>query len=955
MKTIKIRSIALLLALMTMFSLFQPVLASEPETVPGETTVQTEPVESTATVPTESGAPTESTVIPTEEPIPSDPAATLPPETTSPAEDIPAADPQDVPDGPSAEDAELLGGRSFTNLGMYQIMAKGKVYLDPYDTGKYLSSINRMYFSNPTEYAYCIQPGTPTGGSYTQNSNVNPWTRLSENQRRAMGVVLALGFPKTYHHDGFPEKPGKAQVMGDSLSQWQRSEYYAATQIIIWEILRGERSATPPYKRTSSATFDKFYGFNSPDWYGLLAEYTALDKLLSNYGVVPSFASSSQSNVPTHEMQFDEGSKTYKLTLTDSRNVLTLLTPASNTPQEMRHFQFQASGITIRRSGSTLTITAPESMGDQLASGILVKSNGSTADPSSNCIVWSSGSKQVLISSAGGSAEFPPAYFKLWAKPVQKTGVLKIHKTDARNGLDLSGAIFQAASSDGTVYKIGPTNAQGMAVSGDLPLGTYTVRENKAPDGYRKTEQTWSVTLTEAHSSESLAYQLEVQNEPETGTIRIVKTTSDGKNLAGWQMQVTAPDGSQQTYTTDDTGEILTGAYPIGSYTVKELSHIDPEINSKYQCTSQNPQTVQVTANQTAEVSFNNDFIPGWVDIVKQTNTGNDLGGWEIGIYTDPECSTPVSGSPFITDETGHLNPLPELMPGTYYAKELGPVSEWWELDPEVKSFQIVSQQTASVTFRNDHFGKIDIVKQMETEGPLNGWKFKVTDSEGAEIEGSPFVTDETGHFITGNLYPGTYTVEELLTEDDYYFCTGENPQTVTVTEGQTASVTFTNALKPGKLAIYKIDPYGNYLSGAKFLLEWSTDGIGWQPVTAADQVKTGGCMSPNLDQGCLTSDETGLVVFKGLHPALYYRLTEVEAPDGFVLLSDPAFEGQLKSDDFTVAITVHNSPGFSFPTTGSFGMQQCLLAGMFLILLTLGTALHSVLLVPMKNRKKKE
>ena len=39
----------------------------------------------------------------------------------------------------------------------------------------------------------------------------------------------------------------------------------------------------------------------------------------------------------------------------------------------------------------------------------------------------------------------------------------------------------------------------------------------------------------------------------------------------------------------------------------------------------------------------------GNIQIVKTTNTGEDLGGWQIGIYTDSGCTSPISGSPFTT------------------------------------------------------------------------------------------------------------------------------------------------------------------------------------------------------------------------------------------------------------------------------------------------------------------
>ena len=56
---------------------------------------------------------------------------------------------------------------------------------------------------------------------------------------------------------------------------------------------------------------------------------------------------------------------------------------------------------------------------------------------------------------------------------------------------------------------------------------------------------------------------------------------------------------------------------------------------------------------------------------------------------------------------------------------------------------------------------------------------------------------------LTANLLPGEYTVEELLPEDGLYQCKSENPQKISVVQGQTARVSFVNALRPGSISWY--------------------------------------------------------------------------------------------------------------------------------------------------------
>ena len=47
--------------------------------------------------------------------------------------------------------------------------------------------------------------------------------------------------------------------------------------------------------------------------------------------------------------------------------------------------------------------------------------------------------------------------------------------------------------------------------------------------------------------------------------------------------------------------------------------------------------------------------------------------------------------------------------------------------------------------------------------------------------------------------------VEELLPEDSLYECKGDNPQTVTITQGEVADITFVNALRTGKVTVEKL------------------------------------------------------------------------------------------------------------------------------------------------------
>ena len=200
----------------------------------------------------------------------------------------------------------------------------------------------------------------------------------------------------------------------------------------------------------------------------------------------------------------------------------------------------------------------------------------------------------------------------------------------------------------------------------------------------------------------------------------------------------------------------------------------------------------------------------------------------------------------------------------------------------------------------------------------MEGWQFKITDANGKILDGSPFSTDEDGLILTGNLLPGQYTVEELLPEDSLYECKGDNPQTVTITQGEVADITFVNALRTGKVTVEKIDITGSPLAGATFRLEWSAEGSLWYPVTYSEAIVRGGCSNPDVEDGSLTTGADGILEWGNLYPSLQYRLTETKAPEGYKLLDKAAYEGELPVDDLAITVRVTNARTFTMPDTGA-------------------------------------
>lgn len=316
---------------------------------------------------------------------------------------------------------------------------------------------------------------------------------------------------------------------------------------------------------------------------------------------------------------------------------------------------------------------------------------------------------------------------------------------------------------------------------------------------------------------------------------------------------------------------------------------------------------------------------PGSIRLTKTTEDGENLSGWKFGIYSDPACTKLVSG-PHTTDNGGKISAA-GLTAGTYYVKELGhtdsAVGEMYYCSgANPQKVTVTAGAAATVSFTNKrNTGGVKIIKTMPDGGSTAGWKFEVYDSDN-ELVGS-YTTASDGTILTDYLLPGTYTVKEIIPEDSPYTCDAPNPQIVAISAGQTAEVTFTNRMKPGEIRIQKTDTHSEPLAGAEFLLEWSKDGRQWQTVTYTDSpdVTEGTCTAEGLTDGKLTSGADGVVRFTGLYSGSLYRVTEVKAPKGYQLLTEPVYEGSIQKDDGNfIRLTVVNAPVFELPMTGSTG-----------------------------------
>ena len=105
-----------------------------------------------------------------------------------------------------------------------------------------------------------------------------------------------------------------------------------------------------------------------------------------------------------------------------------------------------------------------------------------------------------------------------------------------------------------------------------LCYGGYFAKEAQAPEGFYLDENAYYFAITT--DGETVAVENEAGkgfvNAAQVGSLRIVKTSSDGK-LEGFSFRVTGANGYDQVFQTDAEGFILVEGLRIGDYTVSEV------------------------------------------------------------------------------------------------------------------------------------------------------------------------------------------------------------------------------------------------------------------------------------------------------------------------------------------------------------------------------------------------
>ncbi|HHT7223295.1 TPA: SpaA isopeptide-forming pilin-related protein [Bacillus cereus] len=433
------------------------------------------------------------------------------------------------------------------------------------------------------------------------------------------------------------------------------------------------------------------------------------------------------------------------------------------------------------------------------------------------------------------------------------TGQFEIVKVDANDKTKLlSGAEFEVYKDGKKVAEL-KTDESGKVMSPKLPLGEYTVKEAKAPAGYKLSNKEWKVTI----QNEKEVVKVEAENEKILGSLQIIKMDDKDqtKRLAGAEFKLKNESGQVvgETKTTDKDGVVKFENVVPGKYTLEETKA--PEGYKALEVTVE----VNVVANEVVKQEVTNEKVTGQFEIVKvdAEDKTKVLSDAEFAVYKDGKKVETLR-----TDKTGKVISQ-KLEPGKYTLKETKAPQGYKLLKEEIEVV-VEANKVVEVQVENaKELGSLQVIKKDAESGKvLAGAEFKLKNESG-QVVGETKTTDKDGVVKFENVVPGKYTLEETKAPEGYKAL--EVTVEVNVVANEVVKQEVTNEKVTGQFEIVKVDAEDKtkVLSDAEF--EVYKDG---------KKVDT------------LRTDKTGKVISQKLEPGTY-TLKETKAPQGYKLLKE--------------------------------------------------------------------
>ena len=455
------------------------------------------------------------------------------------------------------------------------------------------------------------------------------------------------------------------------------------------------------------------------------------------------------------------------------------------------------------------------------------------------------------------------------------TGKISIKKSDSKGNVQgeasLEGAEYTVYSADGQEVGKITTDKDGNGSLENLVLGTYTVKETKAPEAYDLDWNTYTVELTYKDQNTAIILgNVDSKENVKTGKIEIKKTDTEGNPLKSGEFGIYANADMYIGDTlykkgqlvvsikTDDSGVARSDDLPYGSYYVKEISAPTQEAgNSHNFVLSDDTQYVKINGkNKTDTVTFVNKKVTA----SKTTITGTDEIKGAVMTVTDNDGKV-------IDTWTSDGNPhsIKGLHEGWEYTLTETTAPKGYVKAESIKFTVSTDKKDQTLVMKDKQFTASK--KDVSGKNYVEGAKLEVRDDQNRVVDS--WTSTKEDHYVSGLEEGKTYRLVEAeapkgyVKADDIFFTVSnekKNESVIMKDSKITASKTDITGTKEIKGAVLTVTD-----NDGKVIDTWTSDG------------------NPHA--------------ISGLHEGWEYTLTETTAPKGYVKAESIKFKAESGKD----------------------------------------------------------
>ena len=455
------------------------------------------------------------------------------------------------------------------------------------------------------------------------------------------------------------------------------------------------------------------------------------------------------------------------------------------------------------------------------------------------------------------------------------TGKISIKKSDSKGNVQgeasLEGAEYTVYSADGQEVGKITTDKDGNGSLENLVLGTYTVKETKAPEAYDLDWNTYTVELTYKDQNTAIILgNVDSKENVKTGKIEIKKTDTEGNPLKSGEFGIYANADMYIGDTlykkgqlvisikTDDSGVARSDDLPYGSYYVKEISAPTQEAgNSHNFVLSDDTQYVKINGkNKTDTLTFVNKKVTA----SKTTITGTDEIKGAVMTVTDNDGKV-------IDTWTSDGNPhsIKGLHEGWEYTLTETTAPKGYVKAESIKFTVSTDKKDQTLVMKDKQFTASK--KDVSGKNYVEGAKLEVRDDQNRVVDS--WTSTKEDHYVSGLEEGKTYRLVEAeapkgyVKADDIFFTVSnekKNESVIMKDSKITASKTDITGTKEIKGAVLTVTD-----NDGKVIDTWTSDG------------------NPHA--------------ISGLHEGWEYTLTETTAPKGYVKAESIKFKAESGKD----------------------------------------------------------